>query len=359
MAPNAHNTILSASVCAIVFGFFTAESSNKIIRKLINAYCISVTVVQPLFLIVFSAISVLNDQLRYLGSVYLILDAVTIVTLTHYRLGFVAGRNIAKSVLDSLSYVGQCLTSLGVEVQHRRERLTCAAYVILAGSLHASNAGIILYNMRTFTNLQNLNIHYSLSFYSLLSKLSHYFSDAVFESYVIVILYVMKRRLTLYHKAISSFLKLRRRRTTAWPDHGTVSSLQAACVRSQQLSHVYTVYNCIIESYHNVKKFYHNFFVFELLSTIFMASLYFLSALNQCDMFLFVVSIVTMLVIKTIFLCLAVSIDYEFQRTQGIINEAYYENGLQQSTKTFKRWNFLLSHRNLAFDCEFSLWDSL
>lgn len=115
----------AASVCCIVFEFSTVQFSNKTIQKLSNVYCSSLTVMIFVFSTISMVLNVCNSTTIYVRLMYLLLDMVSIVIVTYYRVKFVVDKLTVNNIVNNLNHAAKFLDSLGVKVQNAKDKVVC------------------------------------------------------------------------------------------------------------------------------------------------------------------------------------------------------------------------------------------
>lgn len=352
--------ILPVSVCCEVLGFSTFRFEHKTLTQVKYTYCCVIT---ALFLILCTPLIVMrfcNVQATYVSIILLLLDTVTTVIMTTYRVKFVKYENVGRNILDSLDCVDKRLAAIGITVPHMKDHITCYAH--FAFVIMSRVYFIIKRNRgeKVVPYLQYGSATQLMSAYSVSVSLTLIWSGTMLLSYVLYLLYIIQRRLTLVHYAIRRLTKSTHI-NTAWSVDGRVFGC-LPFAQQRVVSELHLVYYTICRAYSNVIQFYKVYFNLNVSIVIFMCTVYLLSTVIMGDAvsFLLYITFVTLHQLSPSLLC--ASITRQFQSIHSLLNRLYHVSRFDCLKTETKTWILQSVHKEITFDCgyftmDFTLYD--
>ena len=127
-----HESLQPLSALCSLFGFYVFKVENKNVHFIITIYCWLITTALCVCWAVFTIMKLSTEFVfSFLGVTVILLEMTGTMTLTYYRIRYLARRVVLNLILDNINYVDESLERMGIKVAHTSNRIKCTAYTCL------------------------------------------------------------------------------------------------------------------------------------------------------------------------------------------------------------------------------------
>lgn len=340
MSHSVYSTLLPVSIFCTVFGFFTADFANKIVRTSQRVYCSAVTVLAFVLGATGLFVRLSTVQVDNVSFMFLVGYPLVLLIITYYRIKCGCDENAVSNILNDLNYADKCFQSIGVNAVRTRDYIIYFAYLLLT----TINGFIILCMfMRNVAPSTNINRKLIAQFDSGFLIYEHLFLS---YSYTAII---------DYHYAILYNIKIRVNvllQTVAKPT--TLSACSAGeftrIEQHQFCNKLHSIFYSLMDAYHSTTDFFNEIFHLHIFLIIFSQSLYILYSTSQTSHFHLIFNTVNMLVKQILPLCLPNCIVSEFYNIRRSINNIQEENIGSSVHTALKKINYRFIFSEITYE---------
>lgn len=347
-------TLFPISVYCTVFGFSTLHFDNKSMRELHRIYCFTITVLLFLYTTTVLLNKLYNMEANFVSVLFFIADTASIFAVTYYRFTFILSENVLGNILNNLDYVDKCLDKIGVKVCHAKDLLVCWAGFTL---ILLYRTGITYIFVRS-VQYPNTHHEFALEFASFFNNSVKYlltYSVFGLQSYLLVTLFILKRRLVIFRRTITSFNYFR---NTAWSATSDRSCRRVSISNKPMLLNtLYTMYGSLNKVYYDMEELCKYYFCLKLLifSTVSSVFIAFTPIFNQnIYFFLFLLRAWGFPMLS---IGLPILVTLEISNIKKTIFNIYYHNNISNVNTKIIKWVRLSTNTEETFDCGYFVVD--
>lgn len=356
MENSIHTTVRPLAICCSLLGFYTGGVRGKTCEWFVVIYCWLVTVLFLTNRAVLTLMRIPTMPYSFVHVTYELAQIVHIAMLTYYRIKFMTRKNVFSDIYRNIDCANVSIERVGVKVAYKREKLECVMYVALIIAVHSMHLLSIILNGNHSFDI--LNTVYSNRYHLVKFLLS--FSRRILLAHVVFILHVIKKRLSLFEKAIlkneSCF-----ERKIVWATEISIKTVHYpfATTSFTETEHYckefHKISKYIDDAFSKIKKFYALFLCFHVLLAILGTSvtLYFSVITKDCRYFIHFTGWNALLCIMPAAVCM--DIQYKFEIIQNLMNKLYWINDRRTEPEISRTKILLLRtmHVDKKFDCRY------
>lgn len=296
-------------------------------------------------------------QYTFLSTSYLILEFVRISSLTYYRVRCMTSQQLLRNILNNINCADKFLARSGIKVPHWRNLMECTVFTMIV---------VVFYTVITYLLAMKANhskIYKQLnelhSFANVAAKSASFYAVMMFLVHFTFVIHIIKQRLDLVRHAVLKIRPLRDRRQ-AWDScvrlmtEGISTTRHPVSDTQTYTKNIQLVYGCIYEAFCDVKLFYGNFFILNLLVFVLWTSITLLFSVIGSD-FVYIMSYIlftVLLEIVPVFIC--EYIETKFQYIQFLLTSYHCTTEMKcfdPEVKSLKKWIYQCSHMDRKYEC--------
>ena len=121
MKHNVTTSILPLTVSCIIFGFFTTNTIQQTINRIVTSYCYMITIVFVLVPLGFLLDKTTQMQLNMATVLYTVMHVARVSAVTYYRIKYITDRNVVSDIARNIAYADRSLErDAGVNVTQQK-----------------------------------------------------------------------------------------------------------------------------------------------------------------------------------------------------------------------------------------------
>ena len=337
-------------VCA-VWGFSAVTFEPTKLQILLNLYSWILTAASVLLATVCFVGTTNSLHLSCPSAIDFLSNVIRIAALVKYRIKFISCHDIQKDILDHLNYADKYLESLGLNVQHIKNRVACLILILIRMSIVVAFMYLNIYGVLIDGSFGTQNdvgsihtMHCDVLCLCLhLHGIVFWFSSEVLYIHFVYITYIILQRLSLVRCALVKLDDVNDR-NIAWNDNvliSTISGLRRENMFNQVENYynkVRTVSTFVLESFHKTKGFYSSYVGFYVFLMTAMYTLVFIVDVivrgNVVYMSVSLLSFVTALL--PVYVCARIST--EVRNIHSLVHGLYYKHNMKHLQMDIRRW---------------------
>lgn len=208
-------TMLPFSIHCSVFGFYSLDVKNKIIKYTVIAHCWILTTIHFIIWSVNAALELYNGQFIFRFVVIQCAEFLRMIVILSYSIKCMSTKGIIGEVYNNINFSDYCLERITVKLSHSKNQLLCVTW----NSLIVAFWIIVSCNFIQQKATLPFNEHCTL--YCILAILTRVHSINLLLAHYTFILYIIKQRIDLFSCSVRK-RDLRSQRRIAWSGDATV-----------------------------------------------------------------------------------------------------------------------------------------